>query len=105
MVYNILFTFTTLIAVRAHYTMDILGGLIISIMMFRIFDMEVKYRDGWFICLEKRERRWRYIDEDENDNNDTRTRDGDLDGEEQLIVNPDHIVQYKYQTTFLSSLP
>eukprot|EP01084_Bolivina_argentea_P152379 265828_1 len=52
-----IFTMIAIIAVRAHYTIDIWGALIITCFLFRIFDMSVKYNDGILARLEKQENR------------------------------------------------
>ena len=55
------------ISVRAHYTIDVWGGLIVSVLLFQLMDIQVKYKDGCFANLEKIE-----------PNNRNNINDGDL---------------------------
>ena len=47
------FTMIAVIAVRAHYTIDVWGGFIITLLLFKLFDMSVLYKDGIFSTMEK----------------------------------------------------
>merc|ERR1712228_131381 len=49
------FTMIAIVAVRAHYTIDVWGGFIITLLLFKLFDISVLYKDGIFSKMEKPE--------------------------------------------------
>merc|ERR1711971_227466 len=47
------FTMIAVVAVRAHYTIDLWAAFIITLLLFKLFDISVMYQDGIFSMLEK----------------------------------------------------